>query len=192
MATVACQAREEFVLHHLGGVKGTLMRHYFPASTFAAPAPVAALALGMTVPAASRLLISTPRRTQRFVSGESPAAHAAVPLPTVTNRADEYLAPTPGTQEQSGVVHGPPGEEGRTIRDHRAILHSEPYASAGLGAASDVDRQVFTVRGGVSLFAESDLTSTSGWCHLIDTGAKRPWPTPSARTRDKAGPDARQ
>ena len=28
--------------------------------------------------------------------------------------------------------------EGWTIRDHRAILHSEPYASADLGAASDV------------------------------------------------------
>ena len=32
----------------------------------------------------------------------------------------------------------PPGEEGWTIRDHPAILHSEPYASADLGAASDV------------------------------------------------------
>ena len=32
----------------------------------------------------------------------------------------------------------PPGGEGWTIRDYRAILHSEPYASADLGAASDV------------------------------------------------------
>ena len=32
----------------------------------------------------------------------------------------------------------PPGGEGRTIRDHRAILHSESYASADPGAASDV------------------------------------------------------
>ena len=32
----------------------------------------------------------------------------------------------------------PPGGEGWTIRDHRAILRSEPYASADLGAASDV------------------------------------------------------
>ena len=31
-----------------------------------------------------------------------------------------------------------PGGEGWTIRDHRAILRSEPYASADLGAASDV------------------------------------------------------
>ena len=82
----------------------------------------------------------------------------------------------------------PPGEEGWTIRNHRAILHSEPYASADLGAASDVDRQVFTVRGCVGLFAEPDLTPTPGWRHLIDVGAKRPWPTPSVRTRDKAGP----
>ena len=31
-----------------------------------------------------------------------------------------------------------PGGEGWTIRNHRAILRSEPYASADLGAASDV------------------------------------------------------
>ena len=31
-----------------------------------------------------------------------------------------------------------PGGEGWTIRNHRAILRSEPYARAGLGAASDV------------------------------------------------------
>ena len=31
-----------------------------------------------------------------------------------------------------------PGGEGWTIRDYRAILRSEPYASADLGAASDV------------------------------------------------------
>ena len=77
----------------------------------------------------------------------------------------------------------PPGEEGWTIRDHRAILHSEPYASANPGAASDVDGQVLTVRGCVGLFAEPDLTPTPGWGHLIDAGAKRPWPTPSARRR---------
>ena len=32
----------------------------------------------------------------------------------------------------------PPGGEGWTIRDHRAILPLEPYASADLDAASDV------------------------------------------------------
>ena len=32
----------------------------------------------------------------------------------------------------------PPGGEGWTIRDHRAILRSEPYACADLGAASDM------------------------------------------------------
>ena len=55
----------------------------------------------------------------------------------------------------------PPGEEGWTIRDHRAILPSEPYASADLGAASDADRQVFTVRGCAGLFAGRDLTPTA-------------------------------
>ena len=43
---------------------------------------------------------------------------------------------TPGSKDS--VVAVRPGGEGWTIRDHRAILHSEPYASADLGAASDV------------------------------------------------------
>ena len=54
----------------------------------------------------------------------------------------------------------PPGGEGWTIRDYQAILRSEPYASADLGATSGRDRQVSTVRGCVSLLAESDLTPT--------------------------------
>ena len=66
----------------------------------------------------------------------------------------------------------PPGEEGWTIREHRAILRSEPYASAGLGAAPDVDGQVSIVRGCVGLFAESGLTPTLGWRHL--TGGANP------------------
>ena len=90
------------------GTRRTLMRQYFPASTFAAPVSVAALALGMTVPAASRLLISTTRRTQRFASGETAAPHTTVLLSAVTIRADEHLAPTPGTPEQPSVVHGSP------------------------------------------------------------------------------------
>ena len=64
----------------------------------------------------------------------------------------------------------PPGKEGWTICDHRAILHSESYASADLGAAPDVDGQVWIVRGCVGLFAESDLTPTPGRRHLIDGG----------------------
>ena len=38
-------------------------------------------------------------------------------------------------------VHRSPGGEGWTIRDDRAILPLEPYASADLGAASDVTGQ---------------------------------------------------
>ena len=82
------------------------MRHYFPASTFAALASVAALALGMTVPAASRLLISTPRRAHRFASGEAAAVRSAVLLSTVANRADEHLAPAPDVDGQVWIVRG--------------------------------------------------------------------------------------
>ena len=83
----------------------------------------------------------------------------------------------------------PPGEEGWTTRVHRAILASEPYASADLGAASDADRQVFTVRGCAGLFAKRDLTPTAQHRHRlrtprrcpllgnIDSGGKRPEPS---------------
>ena len=78
----------------------------------------------------------------------------------------------------------PPGGEGWTIRDYRAILHSEPYASADLGAASDVDGQILTVRGCVGLFAESDLTPTSGVASPHRQGGK-------ARLADTIGSNAR-
>ena len=94
----------------------------------------------------------------------------------------------------------PPGEEGWTIRDHRAILTSEPYASADLGAASDADRQVFTVRGCAGLFAGCDLTPTPARRHRLRTARRRPLignigsggklPGPSA-LRPGAGNDAR-
>ena len=54
----------------------------------------------------------------------------------------------------------PPGGEGWTIRDYRAILHSEPYASAGSGRSLGRDRQVSAVRGCVGLLPDSDLTPT--------------------------------
>ena len=63
---------------------------------------------------------------------------SAVALPTIAVRADKHLSLTPGAQKQPGIVIAPPGEEGWTIRHHPAILDSEPYASADLGAASDV------------------------------------------------------
>ena len=132
------------------------MRHFLRTRVFAAPAPVAALALGVTVPAASRVLIPASRRAQRFTPSGAAATCPAIALAPVAARADEHLAPASGTQKQSGIVEqmstwrrhrahrnsrassiAPPGE-GWTIRDYRAILRLEPYASADLGAASDV------------------------------------------------------
>ena len=43
----------------------------------------------------------------------------------------------PGTVGRASPI-APLGREGWTIRDHRAILRSEPYARADLGAASDL------------------------------------------------------
>ena len=76
-----------------------------------------------------------------------------------------------------GSVRGAPGNR-RPYRD---------------GAASDVDRQVVTVRGCAGLFAESDLTPTPEWRHLIG-GTNSPLVGNiglSARMRGRARPTAR-
>ena len=81
------------------------MRHFFVQRPFAAPVPIAPLALGMAVPAAARLLITPPRGAQRFAPGKPAAPCPAVPLTAVAARADENLAPAPGTHEQPRIVH---------------------------------------------------------------------------------------
>ena len=95
---------------------GTVMRHFFPTRRFTAPAPVAPLALGMTVPAAPGLLIATPCRAQRFASVEAAAVRSAVLLSAIAARTDEYLTFAPRTQKQSRIVHRPPpaGRAGRS------------------------------------------------------------------------------
>ena len=94
------------------GASGTVMRHFVRARAFAAPAPVAPLALGMTVPAAPRVLIPASRPAQRFTPSEAAAARPAVVLAPVTARADEHLAPASGTEKQSGIVHCSPRRGG--------------------------------------------------------------------------------
>ena len=95
-----------------------------------------ALALGMTVPVASRLLIPTCRPAQRFTPREAAAARPAVVLAPVTARADEHLAPASGTTTLGAV------------------------RKCGSGRSLGCDRQVSTVRGCVGLLADSDLTPT--------------------------------
>ena len=81
------------------------MRHFLLPRPFAAPVPIAPLALGMAVPAAARLLITPPRGTQRFAPGKPAAARSAVPLTAVAARAHENLTPATGTHEQPRIVH---------------------------------------------------------------------------------------
>ena len=142
------------------GGSGTVIRHYFPARTFPAPAPVAPLTLGMTVPAASRVLIPTSRRAQRFASGEAAAARSAVLLCAITARADEHMALTPRTQKQSDIVHRSPRRGG--LDDPRSPGNTALGAvrKCGSGRSLGRDRQVNSVRGCVGLLAESDLTPT--------------------------------
>ena len=142
------------------GASGTVMRHFVRTRAFAAPAPVAALALGMTVPAASRVLIPASRPAQRFTPSEAAAARPAVLLAPVTARADEHLAPASGTEKQSGIVHCSPWRGG--LDDPRSPGNTALGAvrKCGSGRSLGRDRQVSTVRGCVCLLADSDLTPT--------------------------------
>ena len=156
------------------GRSGTVMRHFLPVSAFAAPAPVAALTLGMTVSAASRALIPASRRTQRFTPSETAATRPAVLLAPITARADEHLAPAPGTQKQSGIVHRLPRRGG--LDDPRSPGNTALGAvrKCGSGRSLGRDRQVSAVRGCVGLLADSDLTATHERRHRRCTRRRRP------------------
>ena len=142
------------------GASGTVMRHFVRARAFAAPAPVAPLALGMTVPAAPRVLIPASRPAQRFTPSEAAAARPAVVLAPVTARADEHLAPASGTEKQSGIVHRSSRRGG--LDDPRLPGNTAFGAvrKCGSGRSLGRDRQVSAVRGCVGLLADSDLTPT--------------------------------
>ena len=142
------------------GASGTVMRHFVRARAFAAPAPVAPLALGMTVPAAPRVLIPASRPAQRFTPSEAAAACPAVLLASVAARADEHLAPASGTQKQSGIVHCSPRRGG--LDDPRLPGNTAFGAvrKCGSGRSLGRDPQVSAVRGCVGLLADSDLTPT--------------------------------
>ena len=156
------------------GASGTVMRHFLPVSAFAAPAAIAALALGVAVPAALRALIPASCRAQRFTPSETAATCPAVLLAPITARTDEYLAPAPGTQKQPGIVHRSPRRGG--LDDPRSPGNTARGAvrQCGSGRSLGRDRQVSTVRGCVSLLADSDLTPTHERRHRRCTRRRRP------------------
>ena len=153
------------------GASGTVMRHFLCTRVFAAPAPVAALALGVTVPAASRVLIPASRRAQRFTPSGAAATCPAVLLAPVATRADEHLAPASGTQKQSGIVHCSPRRGG--LDDPRLPGNTALGAvrQCGSGRSLGRDRQVNVVRGCAGLPDHCDLTPTAERRHR--TGAPR-------------------
>jgi len=156
------------------GRSGTVMRHFLPARAFAAPAPVAALTLGMTVSAASRVLIPASRRTHRFAPSEVAATRPAVLLAPITARADEHLAPAPGTQKQSGIVHRLPRRGGLDDPQSPGNTALGAVRKCGSGRSLGHDRQVSGVRGCVGLLADSDLTATHERRHRRCTRRRRP------------------
>ena len=87
------------------GESGTMMRHILPARGLAASLAVAALALGMTMPAASGLLVPAACCAQRIASGEAATVRSAVLLSAIAARADEHLTSASGTWKASDIVH---------------------------------------------------------------------------------------
>ena len=155
------------------GRNGTVMRHFLPVGAFAAPAPVAALTLGMTVSTASRALIPPSRRTQRFTPSGVAAPCSAVALTAITARADEHLAPAPGTQKQSGIVHRLPRRGGLDDPQSPGNTALGAVRKCGSGRSLGHDRQVSGVRGCVGLLADSDLTATHERRHRRCTRRRR-------------------
>ena len=142
--------------------------------TLAASAAVAPLALGLTVPAASGLLIPVPGRAQRFASGEAATARSAILLPTVATRAEPHLTLTPGAQKQSGIVHRSPRRGGLDDPTSPGNTGLGAVCKCGSGRSLGRDRQVNALRGCVGLFAESDLTPTPGRRHRGCARRQRP------------------
>ena len=155
----------------LGGC-GTVMRHFSPTAPFAAPEAVAALALGMAVPAASRLLVTPPRRASRFASGKAATAHPAVLLPAVTARADEHLALASGTQKQPGIVHRSPRRGGLDDPTSPGNTALGAVRKCGSGRSPGHDRQVFESGAASASSPGPDLTPTLERRHRL--GARRP------------------
>ena len=147
------------------------MRHFLSPAPVVAPTAVAALALGMTVSAASRVLIPASRRAHRVTPSEVAATRPAVLLAPITARADEHLAPAPGTQKQSGIVHRSPWRGG--LDDPRSPGNTALGAvrKCGSGRSLGPDRQVNSVRGCAGLPGPCDLTPTPQRRHR--TGARR-------------------
>ena len=150
------------------------MRHFLPARAFAAPAPGAALALGVTVPAASRWLIPMSRRAARFTPSETAAARRAIPLAPITARADERPASAPGTEKQSGIVHRSSRRGGLDDPHSPGNTAFGAVRKCGSGRSLGHDRQVSGVRGCVGLLADSDLTPTHERRHPGGVRRQRP------------------
>ena len=147
------------------------MRHFLSPAPVAASAAVAALALGMTVSAASRVLIPASRRAHRVAPSEVTATRPAVLLAPITARADEHLAPTPGTQKQPGIVHRRPRRGGLDDPQSPGNTALGAVRKCGSGRSLGRDRQVNSVRGCAGLPGPCDLTATPQRRHR--TGARR-------------------
>ena len=177
---------------------GTVMRHFVSAHAFAASVAVAPLALRMTVPATPRLLVATPSGPQRFASGQAATSRPAVLLAAITARADEHLALAPGTHEHSGIVHRSPRRGGLDAATSPGNTALGAVRKCGPGRSLGRGPPVLTVRGCVSLFAESDLTPNPDRRHrrrarrlrplMGDIGSVTSAPTTSSALRPRRGP----
>ena len=125
----------------------------------------------MTVSAASIVLIPASRRAHRFAPSEVTATRPTVLLAPITARADEHLAPAPGTQKHPGIVHRSPRHGGLDDPQSPGNTALGAVRKCGSGRSLGRDRHVNSVRGCAGLPDPCDLTPTPQRRHR--TGARR-------------------
>ena len=89
-------------------------------------------------------------------------------------RADEHLAPAPGTQKHPGIVHCSPQRGGLNGPQSPGNTALGAVRKCGSVRSLGRDRQVSGVRGCVGLLADSDFTATHERRHRRCTRRRRP------------------
>ena len=110
-------------------------------------------------------------RAHRFAPSEVTATRRAVLLAPVTARADEHLAPAPGTQKHPGIVHRSPRRGGLDDPQSPGNTALGAVRKCGSGRSLGRDRHVNSVRGCAGLPDPCDRTPTPPRRHR--TGARR-------------------
>ena len=113
----------------------------------------------------------SPHQNGKIESFWGTAIRPAALLAPITARADEDLAPAPGTQKHPGIVHRRPRRGGLDDPQSPGNTAFGAVRTCGSGRSLGRDRQVKSVRGCAGLPGPCDLTPTPQRRHR--TGARR-------------------